>query len=507
MMRDPAFRISRRMVIGAALALVAGGAAQARAPMTSLRPPPRPGTLAAPALVRVPSAPALDQILARANLSGALGFAALDADTGAVIEVMNPLSALPPASTAKAPTALYALHHLGPEHRFVTRALSRGGLSGGALNGDLVLVGGGDPNLQTADLAQLADRLVATGLRRVEGRFLVDESALPLIDSIDPAQLPQAGYSPALSGLNLNFNRVHFGWAVRGGQAQLALDARSDREQPPVSTIAIRVAERDLPVYSYDGSGAREEWRVARTALSGEGSRWLPVRRPGLYVGDVLRALLAARGCTLPAPQSGRAQPGDQVLAEHRSAPLTTILRDMLRFSTNITAECTGLAASLRAGASVARLSQSGAAMSRWLSGRYGLGGLSFVDHSGLGDASRVTAQDMAALMRAAHGEGMLAPLLREQTLRDGEGRALADHPLRVQAKTGTLHFASTLAGLATPRRGGRTIAFAILAADLPRRAAIPDGERERPRGAQGWSRRARALQQALVERWAALDA
>src|SRR5690606_29387862 len=111
----------------------------------------------------------VEQLLARANLGGATGFVALDADSGEVIEAHGGDILLPPASVAKAPTALYALHALGPEHRFVTRIRAQGGtIRNGVLRGDLVLEGGGDPGLQTEDLAGLAQALVAQGLRRVE---------------------------------------------------------------------------------------------------------------------------------------------------------------------------------------------------------------------------------------------------------------------------------------------------------------------------------------------------
>jgi serine-type D-Ala-D-Ala carboxypeptidase/endopeptidase (penicillin-binding protein 4) len=502
--------LSRRgMLLGLAATLaMPGKPVQARAPDRSLLPQPRPlqrpaGTVAA-APVRAVQARPLEQLLTRANLGGVTGFAAIDATTGEVIEAHNADAPVPPASVAKAPTALYALHELGLEHRFITRIRAQGGgIEGGILRGDLMLEGGGDPVLQTEHLAALAQALVAQGLRSVAGRFLVDERALPMIASIDPGQVPQAGYSPAISGLNLNFNRVHFAWRQAGGRPQVSLDARSGTEIPPVSVIRIATAERGQPIYDHALRAGREEWTVAAPALTGEGSRWLPVRQPGLYAGDVLRALLAARGCTVPAPEPGHGGSG-VVLAEHRSAPMTTLMREMLRFSTNIVAECAGLASSLRAGAGVRDLAASGRRMSDWLASRHGVADLRFADHSGLGDASRVTALGMARLFQSARREGMLRDILRDHPMRDAQGRDMTNHPVSVKAKTGTLNFVSGLGGYAsTP--GGREIAFAIFSADLPRRARIPEADRDRPPGGQEWARRARVMQQGLIERWAAL--
>jgi D-alanyl-D-alanine carboxypeptidase/D-alanyl-D-alanine-endopeptidase (penicillin-binding protein 4) len=498
--------LSRRgVLLGLACALaLPGHPALARAPARSPIPPPRPVRPGA-GVARGPARPAASvaQLLSRANLGGTTGFAALDAETGELIEAHAPDEPLPPASVAKAPTALYALHHLGLEHRFITRLRSRGAIEGGVLRGDLILEGGGDPNLQTEHLAALAQALVARGLRRVEGRFLVDDRALPRIAAIDPEQVPQAGYSPAVSGLNLNFNRVHFAWAVGPNGARLELDARSPAEVPRVSVIRIAAADREQPIYTHRIDGGRELWTVARAALAGEGSRWLPVRQPALYAGDVLRALLVARGCTLPEPELG-AGSGGPVLAEHRSDPLAGLMRDMLRFSTNLTAECAGLAASLQQGGPVPDLAASAARMNGWIASRLGVPGLAFADHSGLGAASRVTALGMARFFVAARRDGILPDLLRPHPMRDDRGREIPGHPVQVRAKTGTLSFASGLGGYARVR-GGREVAFAIFSADLARRARIPPADRERPPGAQAWSGRARALQQDLIERWAAL--
>lgn len=494
----------RGVLLGLAATLaLPGHPLQARAPASSPIPPPRPlrgaPSLVAPAPVQ---ARPVEALLARANLGGVTGFAAIDTATGDVIDAHLPDDLVPPASVAKAPTALYALHGLGVEHRFTTRLRTSGTIAGGVLAGDLVLEGGGDPTLQTDHLAALARALVAQGLRRVDGRFLVDDGALPRIDAIDAGQPVQAGYNPAIGGLNLNFNRVHFGWSTRGGAARLALDARSDTEVPPVSVIRIAAADRAQPVYTHTVSDTVEDWTVARPALGRDGSRWLPVRRPAIYAGDVLRALLAARGCTVPAPQVGRAA-GGAVLAEHRSDTLTAVMRDMLRFSTNIVAEATGLAASLQQGP-VRDLAASGARMSDWLTARYGVRGLSFADHSGLGESTRVSAGAMARLFVAARAEGLLPALLRDHPLRDAQGREVPGHPVQVRAKTGTLNFVSGLGGYAQAP-GGREIAFAIFSADLPRRARIAEADRDRPPGARDWAGRARALQQGLIERWAAL--
>ena len=480
-----------------------------RAPSRSPVPPQRPMVFERPSLIpngqRLASL-SLEEMLGAHGLSGQTALIALDAETGDVIEQHLPDRPLPPASTAKAMTALYAMHTLGHEHSFPTRVLSRGGsISGGTLSGDLILQGSGDPTLDTAALAILADRLVAQGLRQVSGRFVVDATALPTLDHIYAAQPVAAGYNPSLSGLNLNFNRVHFQWEITNGTASLSMDARSDREAPPVSRIRISTAQRDLPVYTHVWNADSERWTVAASALNRSGSRWLPVRLPGLYAGDVLRVLLATRGCRVPEPQLATTAQSGAILAEVRSQPMRALVTDMLRFSTNITAECLGLSATARAGRVVRALSPSAAVMNDWLRSRYGASGLALLDHSGLNDQSTVTVRGMAHFLLAARREGVLPSLLRDHAMRDAGGQPDSDHPIAVQAKTGSLNFVSSLAGYATPV-GGRPVVFAIISADLPRRAALSDDDQENPSGTRPWARSARVLQQRLIERWGGLQ-
>ncbi|MGC9419955.1 MAG: D-alanyl-D-alanine carboxypeptidase, partial [Rhodovulum sp.] len=340
----------------------------------------------------------------------------------------------------------------------------------------------------------------------VRGRFLYDAGALPRLPAIDPGQPAHVGYNPAISGLNLNFNRVHFEWKREGGGYDVTLDARARRFAPAVSVARMQVVDRPGPVYTYSSKGGVDEWTVAQGALGKGGARWLPVRRPALYCAEVFHTLARAAGIALPRPEEAAGPVAGLVLAEHRSEPLSDILRDMLKYSTNMTAEAVGLSATLARGARPASLTASGAAMGAWLSARVGARKARFVDHSGLGDASRMSAVEMVrTLVDLAPGTG-LKGLMKQVHLRDGRGRPIYDHPVEIRAKTGTLNFVSGLAGYVTFPTG-RDLAFAIFSADIERRAALGPQELERPAGGRSWITRARRLQMALLERWVELYA
>ncbi|GAW33808.1 D-alanyl-D-alanine carboxypeptidase DacB precursor [Roseovarius sp. A-2] len=489
--------VSRRLFLGAALSGVAG-AALGGAPAISLRPVARPGGGAA----RL--APSAEALIADAQLSGQVGYAVADAASGLVLEEGDSATGLPPASVTKAVTALYALDVLGADYRFETRLFATGVLEGGALKGDLILAGGGDPTLDTDALASLAAGLKKAGVREIRGQFRVWGGAVPFKRTIDDGQPEHVGYNPAISGLNLNYNRVHFEWKRAGGKYTVSMDARSARYRPDVTVARMQIADRSMPVYTYRDADGRDDWTVARGALGNGGARWLPVRKPELYAAEVFTTLARSHGIDLgkPAMQDGAPQGG--VIVTHHSAPLRDILREMLKYSTNLTAEMVGLTATAQLKGRAVPLERSAQAMNDWAAQRLGMTGAALRDHSGLNDRSRLSAAAMASGLARAHHAGLLRPLLREHRMRDAEGRPTHSHPVKVVAKTGTLYFVSSLAGyMRTPQ--GADLAFAIFTASDSLRSRIDPKRDERPPGARGWNRRSKRLQQALIERWSAV--
>ncbi len=481
--------VTRRLLLGAMLGSVAGHAL-ANAPLSSIRPLPRAADF------HKRTAPLADALVAQAKISGKTGFVVADARTGEVLEERNPMLSQPPASVTKAITALYALDRLGAGYRFRTRLMATGPVEGGRLKGDLVLVGGGNPTLDTDALGEMARQLKARGVREITGNFRVHVGALPAIGSIDPDQPVHVGYNPTISGLNLNYNQVHFEWKRQSGGYTLKLDARARKFSPLVAIARMRVVDRSLPVYTYADKGGADHWTVARAALGKGGSRWLPVRKPGAYAAEVFQTLARSHGIVLPRAKEASGAARGTVLVEHKSAELRAILRGMLKYSTNLTAEVVGLTAS-----GAGSLPASAAKMTAWAQQALGARNARFVDHSGLGGASKLAAGDMVSALVRVHQSGVLHGLMKQIPMRNARGELLPNHPIKVHAKTGTLNFASALAGYMRAE-DGRELAFAIFSADVPRRLKLSSADGDIPQGSRGWKKRARRLQLQLIERW-----
>ncbi|WP_405405325.1 D-alanyl-D-alanine carboxypeptidase [Paracoccus sp. Ld10] len=439
-----------------------------------------PGVMAAQGLDLRPRSrpiPEPGDLVTRSGLPGRVALALTDGTDPLALRQAAAL--LPPASTMKAITALYALDRLGPAHRFRTRVIRAGDM--------LILAGGGDPALTTDDLARLADDIVGLGMP-APVRFAVWGGALPSIAEIAVEQDDHLPYNPAISGMMLNFNRVHLGWTRVGVDHQISVEARAARHSPRAYTITAMPGDQpDLFTYRHDLE--REYWTVSRAAMGRSGSRWLPVRLPELYAADVFQTLCRARGLALPAPEVIDRLPQGQDIAHHDSPPVDTLVRDMLEYSTNLTAEALGLHAS-----GAPDPAQSALAMRGWLDG---LGqGMRLADHSGLSDTSRISPYAMTRILAGPGRDLLLSRLLRRNPLADD------DHPVNapVAAKTGTLNFVSNLAGYVTGPSGTEGI-FAIFCADTERRKAAIG--LEQPAGVSVWTRQAKALQADLLNSFA----
>jgi D-alanyl-D-alanine carboxypeptidase/D-alanyl-D-alanine-endopeptidase (penicillin-binding protein 4) len=105
-------------------------------------------------------------------------------DTGETIFERNPRQLVMPASTMKLVTLAVASERLGWDARFTTRLETTGRLEDGVLHGDLIVTGDGDPTIGEREdgplvLDDWALELSMLGIRRIEGRLIGDDDALP----------------------------------------------------------------------------------------------------------------------------------------------------------------------------------------------------------------------------------------------------------------------------------------------------------------------------------------
>lgn len=118
-----------------------------------------------------------------------IGLLIVDPKTGDTLYSRNAGKLFMPASNQKLITAAVALTQLGPEYRYHTVIAKRGELNDSVLNGDLIVIGRGDPTLSdrvygsaAKEMAAIADSVRSRGIRHVTGALRAGGNAFP--DSI-----------------------------------------------------------------------------------------------------------------------------------------------------------------------------------------------------------------------------------------------------------------------------------------------------------------------------------
>jgi D-alanyl-D-alanine carboxypeptidase/D-alanyl-D-alanine-endopeptidase (penicillin-binding protein 4) len=321
--------------------------------------------------------------------------------------------AVAPASVQKLIVAATALDALGPVYRYHTLFAAQNTITrDGVLDGNLWLIGSGDPSLQSIDLRNGLAMLGRSGLRRIDGGIVVDDTTL--------------------SGPELN---PHWG-PDDDGQDYAA----------PTSAISL------------DGDTIE-----SRQEIDGvQQNVWTPMQDVARYVAGRVNGMLVARGI-LPAeaPAIGPAPLESVVLWDHRSLPLQTLESHMLFVSDNHYAE--QLLRTVGEEAVGLPGDAGGIDAERQFLQRNGIPspGLKLFDGSGLSADNRVAAITLARLL--ADEEPSLYLLLplggRQGTLEDYDFTTALG---RVRAKSGHLSNVSALAGYVTTMHHGR-VAFAFL--------------------------------------------
>jgi len=151
------------------------------------------------------------------DLKGALVSVAIaDLETGEILQSANPDQRLCPASVWKLFTTTAAIKNLGSEFRFRTILAYDGKIESGVLNGNLLIIGGGDPSLASRFFSPGFDQIMSgwanavktAGIDSINGKVVANAAHFQG-DGIPRTRIwEDMGnyYGAAVSGLNINDN-------------------------------------------------------------------------------------------------------------------------------------------------------------------------------------------------------------------------------------------------------------------------------------------------------------
>lgn len=377
---------------------------------------------------------ALDRLLADPALGDARRRSCLVVTVdGRRVYEARPDERLIPASNLKLLTGLAALQKLGAETRLTTEVRTARPVEGGVVDGDLWLVGGGDPLLATADYAAsfpnqpqlftpleaLADRIKAAGVTTVTGAVRGDES---------------------------RYDRQRYLPTWKPGYI-------TDAESGPQSALVVN-----------DGFSRYRPRRVAAAA-------------PATWAAQALVGLLEARGVTVAGGAGEGTAPADgPVVARIESPTMREVVAQMLRESDNLTAEL--LVKELGRRVAGEGSTEAGLRVVRDAVAAAGLpaGHLATGDGSGLDRSGRASCSLLVQTILRDGPTGALTAGLAVASQDGTLARRFTDHPAagRLRAKTGSLNGVTGLTGWVNPpaeQPDGPRLAFALLANEFGRDA------------------------------------
>lgn len=413
------------LITAAASVLAAYQPPAPRAHLAGL-PPPKAAVLS---VRRAPEV--LSQTIADLHLEAALDSVIADpaaADSCLVVRQgdrtlysRNPTRPLIPASNLKLLTATAALEALGPSTQFTTTAMADKPPSpDGTIAGPLYLIGGGDPLLETADYAasfkaqpqihtafeQLADSLVARGIKHIEGPVLGDES-------------------------RLDTQRYVASWKPR---------YITDGEVGPLGALMV--------------NDAFVQWKP----------KGVPAPQPAVHAAQVLTDLLKGRGVSIDGPPGqSRAPAGAATISELRSPSLTDVVAEMLKQSDNTTAELLTKEMGRRAGAGASTAAGVKAIRAKVAADGLPADQFAAVDGSGLDRSDRATCSlILGALARKPSLKDELPVAGKDGTLYDRFKASPAAG--RLHAKTGSLDNVAALSGWVDQPGSTPPLAFSFIA-------------------------------------------
>ncbi|MBF0181166.1 MAG: D-alanyl-D-alanine carboxypeptidase/D-alanyl-D-alanine-endopeptidase [Magnetococcales bacterium] len=452
--------------------------------------------------------PAHKKTVAKTENTARIGYLLLDAESGRVLDASREREVFLPASVAKVPTTLAALHILGSGFRFVTSVKATGPLEAGVVKGDLILVGSGDPSFNIAGVMDLLMQLKIKGIKKIQGRFLFDESALLPAENITEEQNEEESYNQGVSALSMEFNRVQFQWSLaKNGQL-------TTRFTPALGNIEVvpGPAAKAGPSLVHLGGEGTERWRLnPRNARSGW--EWVPVRRPARHAALFFREMGGETGIELPLPAPGQAPANATTLASHASAPLSDLVDPTLEHSNNLWTELIGMTAAAKWTKQPQSVSGAAKVLAEWIAGKLpqtDWSGYRLTNGSGLSSSSRVTPKQVVEILQWANtslaGERSYLSMLPISGWKGTLSRRFTGpSTFRVWAKTGTVVYGKGLAGYLFTRRHSRLI-FAVFVSDFEQRrifdARMKQHLREEIAQGNAWNSQATAQINALVERW-----
>jgi D-alanyl-D-alanine carboxypeptidase/D-alanyl-D-alanine-endopeptidase (penicillin-binding protein 4) len=422
--------------------------------------------------------PEVQRALAQRRIPGdALSVYVREVDRDEPLVSFNSTVARNPASTMKVLTTYAALDLLGPAYTWSTRAYATGPVRNGVLEGDLVLVGGGDPFMTTERWWYFVNGIRQNGIDKIRGDVIVDNT-LFAPQGEDRAAFdsrPYRTYNVIPDALLVGFQTVAItaipdaaSGTVRASlqpwPANLTLDNLLKYQAGRCRHGGVVVAMPDGPTGSRISlSGHRAEACGSMTVTRAV------MRAPEFAYGTFVTFWRQSGGQFNGKLRLGAVAPDARLVYSAESLTLAEVIRLVNKHSSNVMARTLLLSIAAERVGRPATTAGGRQAIVAWLASKgISLPELVIENGSGLSRNERISAAGLAEVLLAAYHGPYMPEFAASLPLSATDGTLkrrfrAAEMQGRLRMKTGTLEEVSALAGYVSAASGKSYVTVVIL--------------------------------------------
>ena len=374
-----------------------------------------------------------------------------------------------PASLMKLFTASALLELLSPSLQFTTSFMTKNKLKNSTLKGNLYMKGGGDPGFVSESLWNLVNNLKRTGLKKIEGDLIVDDSRFDTERKGERLPRPShSSYDAPVGALSFNWNTANL-YLRPGKKAGTSLQIIIDPSASYFTNIdnhtytTKKRPKKTLSIQRKKQKNLRESLKI-KGSLSLHQPETLIYKNilyPAIWTGWNTLDFLNQRGIQVTGKVKKGATPNKAfVLAEWKSRPLTDHIALMMKYSNNFMVEMLvknmvvereGKTGNLRDGLNIIRKHIQKLGIE---TGKYRL-----IQASGLSRKNKVTPQHILTVLQYWL-DHPLQPEFESALPLSGEDGTLKKYfkksvlKGRIHAKTGSINGVTGLAGYLITKKG-----------------------------------------------------
>ena len=413
--------------------------------------------------------------------NAAVGLYAENLTTGDIVLDYNSDASLTPASILKLFTTSMATELLGSSTRFKTKIAYSGTLEDSVVNGDLYIIGGGDPCLgaerysstYSADIFDTwTEKVKEAGIKKINGNIISDVTYFGSVPTPGKWVWEDLGSYYGSRGFSINYMdntyELYFNTGSDKDSAVLVKVIPDDLELNVVNKVTAASSVSDDNTVIYRGYGENDivvcgTLPCNKTEYKVKGG----FPNPPHYVARTLYYRLrnngvAVTGTYLVSDKKYEGEDERTVIHTFSSPSVGTIANYTNLVSYNLYVEVLALQIMRKTGKSLADYGKS-------FLGARGIesGGFYPVDGSGLSHFDAINAKQTAQLLKhitkSKYGESFISGMAvagKSGTLKSY--KCSADGKIKVQAKTGSMTRVRSLAGIITNVRNEK-IVFCII--------------------------------------------